>query len=356
MASLSLSATHFDLRFREPFGIAHGIRQYTGTLFVRAAFNDLEGFGEAAIPPYLRYDAADLALRFHDWFPADMHDSQSIREVMARVSAPGTALPSPLRAAVDIAMHDLLGKLTGKPVRDLLSVPVKEGLCFYTIGFCSADEVAERVHRARDFKLFKVKLGDSNDHDRVEALLSAGVKVFCADANQAWKDSSKALEEIHWLKDRGCLFVEQPLPVDAGKDFEELYRKSPLSIVLDESVQDVRDLEAVRSVCHGVNVKLVKCGGQGPALELIRQANRFGLKVLMGCMSEGSCGAMAAAQFAGWTDWLDLDGPALITNDPFEGVVYKDGMLLPSGLPGTGAVLRSGTEWPPVEVPGSTLL
>lgn len=346
MSSLTLSATHYDLRFREPFGIAHGTRQHTGSLFVRASFNGLEGFGEAAIPPYLNNNAADLARRFHDWFPTSMSNSQAIREVMVRLSAQGTDLPSPLRAAVDIAMHDLLGKLTGKCVRDLLSVPSKPGLCFYTIGFCEAAEIPDRVRQASDFAVFKVKLGSGNDHERVEALLAAGVKVFCADANQSWTDPVMALNEIDWLKERGCLFVEQPLPVHASRDFEELYRKSALPVLLDESVQDLRDLDAVRFVCHGVNIKLVKCGGLGSALEMIRMANRYGLNVLMGCMSEGSCGALAAAQLSGWVDWLDLDGPALITNDPFEGITYRDGMLIPPDSPGTGAVLRSGIDWP----------
>jgi L-alanine-DL-glutamate epimerase-like enolase superfamily enzyme len=251
-----------------------------------------------------------------------------------------------LRAAVDIAMHDLMGKLTGKPVRDLLSVPARAGLCFYTIGFCEAEEIPARVRLAADFSMFKLKLGSHNDHERVEALLGAGVKSFCADANQAWKDAAHALREINWLKERGCMFVEQPLPVTSVVEFAELHGKSPLPILLDESVQDLRDLEDVRSVCHGINVKLVKCGGLGPAAELIRKANRYGLKVLMGCMSEGSCGASAAAQLSGWVDWLDLDGPALISNDPFEGVVYKDGLFIPSGSPGTGAELRPGFDWP----------
>ncbi|MFM9056161.1 MAG: enolase C-terminal domain-like protein, partial [Bacteroidota bacterium] len=118
---------------------------------------------------------------------------------------------------------------------------------------------------------------------------------------------------------------------------------SPLPIILDESLQDAADLERLASCCHGINVKLLKCGGLAPAVGLVRRANKLGLKVLVGCMSDSACGASAAAQLAGWADWLDLDGPLLIGNDPFSMPEYREGKLWPETGPGTGArLIQSG--------------
>ncbi|MBL7923263.1 MAG: dipeptide epimerase, partial [Bacteroidia bacterium] len=253
-------------------------------------------------------------------------------------------IPLPLRTAVDIALHDLFGKLTGRTVRSIFGITdTVEALCSYTLGFSTVDELLARVEEAKDFRLFKVKLGDANDKERVTALLNAGKTNFCVDANQAWTSLSQSMDWINWLADRGCLFVEQPMPVDMAKDYEQLYRSSSLPILLDESVQDLRDLEDLRGVCHGINVKLVKCGGLEPAVKLVRQANKAGLKVLLGCMSESSCGALAAAQLSGWADWIDLDGPRLIRNDPFGGARYVQGQLLLNAEAGTGAILQDAT-------------
>ena len=338
--SLELSIKYFQLLFKSPFGIAHGTRNSTDAIYVKASFMGIEGYGEAAVPPYLGYDVPDLVCNFHQYFPAEMMGSDAIRTTMSKLAEGNSTIPKPLKTAVDIAMYDLFSRLTQKTMRSVFGIQEEEKVkCSYTLGISTVDELIEKLIEASDFSLFKIKLGGENDKQRVEAFLSNSNAPFCVDANQAWESVSESLEWMHWLKERNCLFVEQPLPVKLEKDYAELYQSSPLPIILDESIQGMSDLERLSSVCNGINVKLLKCGGVEPAQALVRQANKLGLKVLIGCMSESTCGAMAAAQLSPWADWVDLDGPRLISNDPFTGAVYRGGSLLLSSLPGTGAEL-----------------
>lgn len=339
MDGLEFKAVHYRLHFKSSFGIAHGTRDFTDAVFIRAGFNGHFGYGEAAVPPYLSWDVPSIVADFHNWFPAHITGSGAIRDVLIKISKDHNDIPLPLKAAVDIALHDLLGKITGRPVRQLFEVPERKVPCCYTLGFGPIEEMKGKIAAANDFGLFKIKLGATNDHERVEAAIEAGVKNFCVDANQAWKSVDVALYEMNRLRELGCIFVEQPLPVSLSHEYESLYRASCLPVILDESVQNKRDLDALSKVCHGINVKLMKCGGLGPGADLIKTAGRMGLKILLGCMSEGSCGAMAAAQLSGFADWVDLDGPALIDNDPFGVVRYNDGILCLLDTPGTGAEL-----------------
>lgn len=340
--SLFLDCRHYRLSFRHSFGIAHGIRHHTDTVYVRASFHGQHGYGEAALPPYLGYDAVELVRSFHDFFDPVLEDSAAIRKVMTRLSSPGNHLPRPLRTAVDIALHDLLGKLMGTTVRKILNLPeASYSPCSFTLGISTVGEMMDRLTDAQQNGFFKVKLGGPDDRARIEALQAADPRPFCVDANQAFQSEDEALEWMHWLRERGCLFIEQPLPVDMAGSYNRLFDRSPLPVFLDESVQDLNDLPGLSKVCHGINVKLVKCGGIEPARALIREAHRYGLQVLVGCMSESACGAMAAAQLSGWANAVDLDGPILISNDPFSGAVYSDGQLLLSNEPGTGAKLMN---------------
>jgi L-Ala-D/L-Glu epimerase len=338
--SLHLSVRYYELRFKKPFGIAHGTRNTTETIYVKASFMGIDGFGEAAVPPYLGYDVPELVRSFHDHFPGEMKGSDAIRSTMLKLAAANSTIPKPLRTAVDIAMYDLFAKLTQRTVRSVFGIQGNEKvLCSYTLGISTVEDLIQKVKEASGFSLFKIKLGGENDKERIEAFLNTTNAQFCVDANQAWKSVIEGLNWMQWLKERNCLFVEQPLPVEMEKDYESLFKSAPLPVILDESIQGMKELENLASVCHGINVKLLKCGGIEPAQALVRQANKLGLKVLVGCMSESTCGAMAAAQLSPWADWVDLDGPGLISNDPFKGAVYKDGSLLLSGLPGTGAEL-----------------
>lgn len=341
MSILQLSAVVHRLNFRSPFGIAHGSRLFTDTIFVRASFMGQHGYGEAALPPYLGYDPVQLVQDYHRYFPETMDSGDAIRTAMSALSNPSLMLPKPLKCATDIAMYDLFGKMTGRSIRQIFGITgAREVLCSYTLGISTVQDMLKKLDEAGDFRLFKLKLGGDNDRERVEAFLEKSSIQFCVDANQAWKTVDEAVSWISWLADKGCLFVEQPLPVSMKDKFTELFQRSALPVILDESIQSVNDIIELQAVCHGVNVKLVKSGGLESAVAMVRQANKSGLKVLIGCMSESTCGAMAAAQLSPWADWVDLDGPRLIDNDPFEGAVYENGVLKLPDDSGTGARLK----------------
>ncbi len=334
---LQLKAFPFQLKFNHPFGIAHGTREFTDTLFVSASLNGFTGYGEAALPPYLGYDVHGFVANFDKWFPAPLNGSEGIQQLFSMLAKSNATLPSPVRAAVDIALYDLCGKLTEKPVRDLLGIPAGDSTeCTYTLGISSIETMLEKLQEGSGFTIFKLKLGGENDRERILAFKENSTAKFCVDANQAWQSVDQAIEEINFLKSQNCLFVEQPLPVAMVTEMRTLFTQSALPIYLDESIQNSQDFDRLQDCCHGINIKLVKCGGLSPAVELMRTAKRLRKKVLIGCMSESSCGAAAAAQLAGWADYVDLDGPKLISNDPFTGIVYAEGIITPNPTPGTG--------------------
>ncbi len=334
---LSLSSSAYILKFRHAFGIAHGTRNTTDTLLVKATLNGVTGYGEAALPPYLGYDVKVLCNSFGEYFSDLPSGMDGIQTVLRMIINSNLSIPSPIRCATDIAIHDLCGRLTGMPVRKLLEIPdAKDVRCSFTLGISSVDEMLEKIKETEGFTLFKHKLGGDNDRERILAFKKATNASFCVDANQGWHSIKEAATEINFLTEQGCLFVEQPLPVAMNKQLNELRDKIKLPIILDESIQRLSDLMDLAPYCDGINIKLVKCGGLASAKELMRIAKRSGKKVLIGCMSESSCGAAAASELSGWADWVDLDGPLLIDNDPFSGVSYKNGMIVQHETPGLG--------------------
>jgi L-alanine-DL-glutamate epimerase-like enolase superfamily enzyme len=145
--------------------------------------------------------------------------------------------------------------------------------------------------------------------------------------NQGWTDRVKALETIHWLKEKGVVFVEQPMPKTAVDDMAWLTQNSPLPIIADEAVQRLPDVMKVHGVYSGINIKLMKCTGMREAHKMITLARALGMKVMIGCMTETSCAVSAAAQLAPKVDWADLDGNLLISNDPYTGMQVLDGKV-----------------------------
>ena len=338
---LQLSASALKLEFKHSFGLAHGTRQFTDSFLVEARLNDFIGYGEAAIPPYLGYNIINLVENFDSYFLPIVDGQKGIESVFRKLTVQ-SEIPPPIKCAVDIALHDLCGKLMGKSVRSLLNLPeAKNVLCTYTFGISTEEEIIEKLREATNIRVFKHKLGGENDRERILTFKKHCSFPFVVDANQAWKSVEQALNEIKWLKEQGCLFVEQPLPTSMKSSFKDLYLTSSLPIILDESIQTQNDFDELKDYCHGINVKLMKCGGINPARELMRNARKANKKVLLGCMSESSCGAAAASQLLGLADWCDLDGPMLIKNDPFIGVVYENGCIVQQEKFGIGVELRS---------------
>ena len=333
---LSLKYYPFELKFKHPFSIAAGKRTGTKVVYVEVNEGGNTGYGEAALPDYLPETQKTVMnflvkVRF-DKFDV-VKDSDGILDYLFSFNPKNY----PAIAALDMAVHDLKGKILSKPLHVLWYL--NKNNCpktTFTIGMDSRDIILQKVSEAKDFNLLKVKLGSPSDKMIVEAIREVTDKAICVDINQGWRDKEFALDMIHWLSERGAVFIEQPLPKNNIDDAQWLKEKSPLPIIADEAVQTFDDIEKIKSAYHGINIKLMKCGGLREAMKMILRARELNLKIMIGCMSESSCGVSAAAQLTPLADWADLDGPLLISNDPFQGITYDKGKIILSDLSGTG--------------------
>lgn len=236
------------------------------------------------------------------------------------------------KCAVNIALIDGAAKIANRPVHDYLGLGFTEGrhITSFSIGIDSPNTVREKVRMAEPYQVLKLKVGSPHDMANLAALREvAPTKLIRVDANEAWKTKEEALNQIERLASDGNIqFVEQPMPVNTPKsDWAWLKSHSPLPIMGDESYVNAGDIERCAGLFHAVNVKLVKAGGITGAFEALKTARRAGLKTMLGCMIESSLLITAAAHLAELTDYLDLDGNLLITNDPFLGVSSVRGVL-----------------------------
>ena len=189
------------------------------------------------------------------------------------------------------------------------------------------------------FNILKVKVGLDTDEAMINAIREVTDVPLAVDANQGWKDRSKALDEIFWLQEHGIVMVEQPMPKERLDDIAWLTERSPLPIFADEAIQRMRDIPSLVGAYSGINIKLMKCTGMREAWKMATMARALGMKVMVGCMTETSCAVSAAAQFSPYVDFADLDGNLLIANDRFDGVKVVDGRLRLPDRPGIGVEL-----------------
>lgn len=335
----------YTLRLRHAFGIASNTRTSTPATLVELEHDGITGFGEASMPPYLGETQAGAAA-FLDRAAvvlAAARDPFQREEILPEIDAlaPGHAAA---KAAVDIALHDWIGRRLGLPLYRFLGVdPRKAPVTSFTIGIDSPEVVRERTREAAPYRIIKVKLGrdDSADRAMIEAIRSVSNVPITVDANQGWADRERALRMIEWLAGRNVLFVEQPVPKEQLEAAAWLRQRSPLPLIADESVQRLVDVPKLRGVYDGINIKLMKCTGLREAHRMIVVARSLGLKVMLGCMTETSCAVSAAAQLSPLVDWADLDGALLIANDCFDGMTVVDGRITLPDRPGIGVTPRA---------------
>ena len=301
------------------------------------------GYGEASMPPYLG-ESHDTATAFLS--KVDLGDSPT-RSSWSRSSrsidglAPGNPAA---KASVDIALHDLVGKLMKQPWFNIWGYdPTLAPVTTFTIGIDTPDVVKQKTREAAEFKVLKIKLGRDTDKAMVEAIRSVTDTPLSGDANQGWTDRQLALDMIGWLKERGFLYVEQPLPKDRVDDLAWITERSPLPIIGDEGVQRLPDVRKALGVYSGINIKLMKSTGMREAQKMLQLARGLGMKVMLGCMTETSCGISAASHLSPMVDWADLDGALLISNDVFDGAKVVDGRVVIPNRPGIGAVKTGST-------------
>ncbi len=326
------------LEFRHPFGIAHGTRTGTPAAFVRIGHQGLYGYGEASMPPYLG-ESHRTAREFYDKAKKTLASvaELNIEKILSETDSlceGNTAA----RASIDMALHDLLGKISGMPLHRLWKITPAQAIhSSYTIGFSSKEELQQKVNEASAHRILKIKLGSGNDRQIIETVRSLTDKPLSVDVNGGWTDTSFALDMAQWMKEKEVLFIEQPFAKDNLDDHAWLTERSPLPVIADESCQRLHDVKKLRGVFSGINIKLMKCTGLNEARKMIEAAKGSGMQILLGCMSETSCAVSAAAQIASLCDWVDLDGPLLIKKDYFSGVRFSAGSILLNERPGIGA-------------------
>ena len=334
---LKLSFKPNELKLRHAFNLARNSRTTTPDVLVQLEYDGIVGYGEASMPPYLGESIESVAKFLGNLDLGQFNDPFRIEEILSYVD--GTAPDNrAAKASVDIALHDLLGKIMGQPWYKIWGLsPEKTPNTSFTIGIDKADVVRQKVDEAAPYKVIKVKMGLDNDKELVEIIRSKTDKPLCVDANQGWTDKEKALDMCHWLKERGCMFVEQPFDKKMIDETAWLRERSPLPIIADEFCQRIPDVMRAYQVYDGINIKLMKSTGLHEAYKMAVLAKSLGMKLMIGCMTETSCAISAAAQLAPMADWVDLDGNLLIANDSFDGVKVVDGKITLTDKPGIGA-------------------
>jgi len=325
---MTFGLTRYYLEFKDPFSIAHGTRNGTDLVLLKLEHQGYMAWGEASLPPYLP-ETQDSVCEFITSFMERSFDiSAGLEELLNRLIEfePDNYAA---KACIDIALHNLFAKMKGVLVWQLLGVPDSPlPLCTFTIGMGDKATIRRKVKEAIGFKILKVKLGGENDREIIRTIRDETDLPLCVDANQGWKTKEDALEMINMLSGESVLFVEQPLPKNMHSEMVWLKDRSPLPVYADESVQTPADVKQASEMFHGVNVKLMKCGGLAQGLKMISEARSYGMQILVGSMSESGCGVMAAAQLSALADFVDLDGPLLTKNNPFPSPVYKNGILV----------------------------
>lgn len=333
-----LSYQAYPLQLQHTFTVSGCSRSQTPDVLITLRHGSFVGYGEASMPPYLG-ESIESVCRFLSRVDVSQFDdplrTEEILSYFINLE-PGNFAA---KAALDIALHDLVGKILNQPLWRLWGLsPERCTFTTYTIGIDTPEIVCEKTREVEGrFGRLKVKVGVPGDRELIHAIRSVSSLPLTVDANQGWSDPHMALDQILWLKEQGVIMIEQPLPKTDLEGLRWLTERSPLPIILDESVQGPNDVLRLKGCCHGINIKLMKCGGLAPARTMIQIARLQGMQVMLGCMIETSCAVTAAAQLAPYADYLDLDGNLLINNDPFNGGMQViDGLVSLSERPGLG--------------------
>ena len=334
----------YELKLRHVFTVASFSRTTTPDVQVEIEYDGITGYGEASMPPYLQHELGtmDSVLAFLKKVQDNIgqfSDPYQLEDILAYIDSlfEGDAAA---KTAVDIALHDLVGKMLQAPWYKIWGLDKEKApSTTFTIGIDTPDVVREKTKEcAEKFNILKVKLGRENDKEMIETIRSVTTLPIAVDANQGWKDRKYALDMIHWLKEKGVVMVEQPMPKEQLDDIAWVTQQSPLPIFADESVQRLKDVAALKGAFTGINIKLMKCTGMREGWKMVNLAHALGMRAMVGCMTETSCACSAAAQFSPAVDFADLDGNLLIANDRFKGMEVVKGKIILPDLPGIGVV------------------
>jgi L-alanine-DL-glutamate epimerase-like enolase superfamily enzyme len=348
--ALRLTTEVLRLDLRDPFRIArsdHGSGHVATTVIVEVRddrFPQVVGIGEGYPDRFYGETVETVAATLPLLLEAVGEPEPSIVGLAAADEAMDRAIAhhGAAKCALDLALHDLVGKVLGQPVGAMIGLDGPIPPTDFTIGIDEPAVVAERARRAARFPALKIKVGGPADLATLEAVRAVYDGPLRVDANTGWQPD-EAVELVPALERLGVELIEQPFPADRLDQLAWLQERSALPIVADESAVTIRDLRGLVGVVAGVNVKLAKCGGIGPAREMLARARELGFRTFLGCMEETSVGIAASAAVASLADWIDLDGSLLLAADPFEGPQLDAGCRwVPSGGPGLGVTRRPG--------------
>ena len=336
-AKMKMRFFPYELQLKHVFTVATYSRTTTPDVQVEIEYDGVVGYGEASMPPYLG-QTVDSVMAFLKKVDLEQFDDPfQLEDILAYVDgiSPGDTAA---KAAVDIALHDLVGKLMGAPWHKIWGLDkAKAPSTTFTIGIDTPDVVRQKTQEvAGQFNILKVKLGRENDKEMIKTIRSVSSLPIAVDANEGWTDRQYALDMIHWLKEKGIVMIEQPMPKTQLDDIAWVTQQSPLPVFADESLQRLSDVAGLKGAFTGINIKLMKCTGMREAWKMVTLARALGMRVMVGCMTETSCAVSAAAQFSPVVDFADLDGNLLISNDRFKGMEVVKGVITLNDLPGIG--------------------
>ena len=336
---LHLKFFPYELKLAHVFTVASYSRTTTPDVQVELSWEGVTGYGEASMPPYLGQSVETVTAFLNKVDRSQFNDPFQMEDILSYVDSLSEG-DGAAKCAIDIALHDLVGKLIGQPWYRIWGLDAaKAPSTTFTIGIDTPEVVKEKtLEAAGKFNILKVKVGLDTDVEMIETIRSVTDVPLAVDANQGWKDRSKALDEIFWLKEHGIVMVEQPMAKERIDDIAWLTERSPLPIFADESIQRMKDIPSLVGAYNGINIKLMKCTGMREGWRMATMARALGMKVMVGCMTETSCAVSAAAQFSPYVDFADLDGNLLIANDRFDGVKVVDGKLSLPDRPGIGVI------------------
>jgi L-alanine-DL-glutamate epimerase-like enolase superfamily enzyme len=329
---LSVSVTPIQLPLVHPFKIARGEELVARTAIVRVRDGDREGIGEAT--PIERYgESVESVAAYFASHQLASSDPYLLEDLLH------AGIPAAARAGLDIALHDLIGKELGKPIYALLGLnPSSTPITSFTIGIADPDETLRKVAEVGDHPILKIKLGTGTPSEQIETIAAIRARYAGAlriDANEGW-DVETAVKILRELERYAIEFCEQPIPAGHPDRLRAIRDRVSIPIVADEDALVANDLPRLYGCVDGVNVKLAKTGGIRGALAMIHTARAMGLRVMLGCMVESAIAATAAAHVSPLVDWADIDGPFLVSRDPFSGLTYDRGKLVLPDAPGLG--------------------
>lgn len=344
---ISLHFEPLDLTTRHPFGISYGTSSQTLNVLVKLQYNGFTGLGEAAPASYhgesretVMAVLGKMQAKEPEILGADPFAIQAVSANMDKVIAGNYAA----KAAVEMAMHDLAGKVAGLSTYKMLGLSQGHPpMTDFTIGIDNLDMIERKTEEALELghKLLKVKVGTNYDREIIKKVRKVAPNIpIRVDANGGWT-VKQAVESAKFLHDNGVEFIEQPLPKFSHvDDFRFVKEHSPIPILADESICRAIDVARYAGAIDGVVVKLAKCGGILEALRVIGTARAHGMRVMFGMMIESSIGVTAATQLSSLCDYLDLDGALLLKDDPYKGATWQDGYMTLNDEPGLGVSLR----------------